>query len=804
MRRVQFVALGILVACALAAGCTRSEKDSRADETTAHPGDFGPPSEAQAADKAYPPGDRTPQALRAVAARGKQVVAVGSDQSSNVRKPLFLSSDDGGTTWHRRQLDEESVERSGTSEGATGVAAGPSGFVVTGNTDEGPVVWTSGDGVSWRRLPDDRKVFAVTDSVSAVTSGRRGFAMVGTNSVGSAGSPNQLVYWSSADGSSWQRRLGPAIGLKPTVAGSVSAAGVASQGSAIVVSGGVSTPDDPKQSDRLQFWSSMDGGNSFRASAVKGDIASHYRVYNNVLTVGDGKFVALAQGGGFDEVDDSSWDGVVLEGGPSGSSWQVVAKPWILGSNYDDIPSTLSKAAKDWVAASQMTTGTEDLTIAAGPSWRQLADRTDAGTQRGRGDQFVAGSAAIGDDVVLVGSNNRSGTSEAAVWLYHDESVRQVALPAEASGGRPSTWITGIRQAGTELVAVGDVSDAPTAWTRSGSDWHAMTLPGRTNGVGVSSAAVTGTADGRVVAVGEKNLAIGSRATVWIRATNGTWAEVDAPAFGVQARSPYGGPTPRAVAVGRGGWVIVGDRHDGDGHFDPWVVHSTDGRTWTDAQGGRQLPASSASDPDTRRTPWQNLRSVSSGAAWMNAVLPVGKGFVAAGDPGDSTAAVWLSSNGVAWSAPIRLPNPRGVHDTDLAALSQVDQTLVAVGRTTRHDGDTSGGWTSWTSDDSGKTWQASPVVAPTGATAVTLVAVPEGLLALGNQGEGDELDAAAWFTRDGRSWRLLGLPGDRVRGLGRQSLEAGVVHNGKVLVTASDVPPVGGGYYTFELDLPK
>jgi hypothetical protein len=85
-----------------------------------------------------------------------------------------------------------------------------------------------------------------------------------------------------------------------------------------------------------------------------------------------------------------------------------------------------------------------------------------------------------------------------------------------------------------------------------------------------------------------------------------------------------------------------------------------------------------------------------------------------------------------------------------------------------------------------------------------SLVSVPNGLVALGYQGDGDEIDAAAWFSRDGRSWRALPLPGDRIKGPGRQGLTSAVVHDGKLRATAFDVPPSGGGYYVLDLEVPK
>ena len=73
-----------------------------------------------------------------------------------------------------------------------------------------------------------------------------------------------------------------------------------------------------------------------------------------------------------------------------------------------------------------------------------------------------------------------------------------------------------------------------------------------------------------------------------------------------------------------------------------------------------------------------------------------------------------------------------------------------------------------------------------------------------GHTGARDDIDAAAWFSRDGRTWKAVPLPGERIKGPGRQGLVSAVPVDGKLLAVAFDVPPYGGGFYTLEIDLPK
>jgi hypothetical protein len=188
----------------------------------------------------------------------------------------------------------------------------------------------------------------------------------------------------------------------------------------------------------------------------------------------------------------------------------------------------------------------------------------------------------------------------------------------------------------------------------------------------------------------------------------------------------------------------------------------------------------------------------------MRTVLAVGSRFVAGGDPGDQSPAVWLSPNGRSWGAPIRLPIPKKVNSASLSAVGRIGNTLIAIGGYYRTDADTEGGWTSWTSKNGGLSWTAGPIVLPGHGFAHTLVNVPGGLVALGCEGDGDQLDAAAWFTRDGVAWKRLTVSGARLAGPGRQGFTSAIVHDGKLLMTAFDIPPSGGGYYTLTTDLPK
>src|SRR6266540_1773294 len=184
----------VLLTCSLALAACHSRggpapSASGPAQPQARPVSFDAPTTPQAAEKAAPPGDRTPQTLDALAVRGRRVLAAGYDNSFNVGRPMFLTSDDGGATWTRRGLDAASVARSGTDERPADVVSGPRGFVAAGESDSGPVLWSSTDGTSWSRPVVDRKVFRASDHVAALTTTPKGFLLVGTGDTSYGGNP---------------------------------------------------------------------------------------------------------------------------------------------------------------------------------------------------------------------------------------------------------------------------------------------------------------------------------------------------------------------------------------------------------------------------------------------------------------------------------------------------------------------------------------------------------------------------------------------------------------------------------------
>lgn len=160
-----------------------------------------PPSDNpwQTASIAFPHGGDEPLyeplLFAAIADGGPGFVFVGKE----IRNPgngeavvgaIVATSADGANWSFNDPASPEFAEGS-----MSGVAAGPSGVVAVGETGVAPTVWTSGDGLSWRRLPD--AISGPGVSLRSVAAGAAGFVAVG-DAGGSA------ISWASADGRTWQ------------------------------------------------------------------------------------------------------------------------------------------------------------------------------------------------------------------------------------------------------------------------------------------------------------------------------------------------------------------------------------------------------------------------------------------------------------------------------------------------------------------------------------------------------------------------------------------------------------------------
>jgi len=147
------------------------------------------------------------QGMRAVTAGGPGLVAAGTDASGgDIDAALWTSPD--GITWTRVPHDEAIFGGPG-DQSIFGVAAGDSGVIAVGMDDMGgygdAAVWTSPNGLTWVRIPNADGVFGGPghEMMSGVTISDFGLVAVGSAWFG----PEQIraAVWTSKDGATWTR-----------------------------------------------------------------------------------------------------------------------------------------------------------------------------------------------------------------------------------------------------------------------------------------------------------------------------------------------------------------------------------------------------------------------------------------------------------------------------------------------------------------------------------------------------------------------------------------------------------------------
>jgi len=106
-----------------------------------------------------------------------------------------------GITWSRVP-DDEAVFGGPSNQSMVSVTVGGPGLVAVGWDDTNAAVWTSVDGITWSRVPHDESVFGFVGrpSMVSVTAGGPGLVAVGSDN-------SDAAVWTSIDGITWSRIL---------------------------------------------------------------------------------------------------------------------------------------------------------------------------------------------------------------------------------------------------------------------------------------------------------------------------------------------------------------------------------------------------------------------------------------------------------------------------------------------------------------------------------------------------------------------------------------------------------------------
>ena len=487
-----------------------------------------------------------------------------------------------------------------------------------------------------------------------------------------------------------------------------------------------SIEDGPTSRTSAAVWSSADGHRWTRADLDPGD---GREAVASAAAVRQGRVVVV----GTVITDRGDRDGRVWTS-PDGSSWRGAT----LVHPGDQRMRSVAAGPLGLVAAGT-DGGLPALWWSAdGATWTRVGD--DA-----LGPDHAVSAVAVGHaGAVAVGTVTVGGEVDGMAWSSADgRTWRAASLASAGLTGPGAQEVRSVTATSAGFVAVGDDAGgerrAAAVWTSpDGTTWHRPPpspdmgeYPDAESTEGVSARSVAGS--GPVVAVGG-----GYRLQVWTSADGRRWARESPP---VDARG-----SDDALVVASGPTVLVRPGRSG-----LWVRHQA-GR-WTEV----------GSDP--------HIFPSASRTYSLAAMVRAGGHFLAFGDDGPDQA-WWLSADGRAWQ---RQQDATGQFlESSVADVVTFGGVTVAAGTARLSSGEAHVAAV-WTSVDRGVTWQrldpGNPAFAVRRTTQIFGVGAAEhGVVAVGLSYEiGKRIDAHAWFSPDGRSWRRAsdppawGGPGDQL-----------------------------------------
>ncbi|HEX7950236.1 MAG TPA: hypothetical protein VF494_07790 [Candidatus Limnocylindrales bacterium] len=300
-------------------------------------------------------------------------------------------------------------------------------------------------------------------------------------------------------------------------------------------------------------------------------------------------------------------------------------------------------------------------------------------------------------------------------------------------------------------------SNPPTGPEHPGTAGHPGHFPGQAV---ITDVAVSGQ---RLVAVGFVGIGGTWRADAWSSSDGRTWA--------VDPIDEAGWTFAVAIAVAPDGTFVAVGRKDREAAA--W--RSPDGVVWTPAVVGSLSATDAArpggspgagSSPGPGSSPGAGSSPAPGGspgpggsaeparpldqAERMTTIVTTDEGLVAGGsvgpELGERHARLWRSADGLAWQ-PVP-DDPAAFAGAEVASIVPRATGYVALGRL--GTGGRATGSIAWHSSD-GLTWSRIDDPALAAGLAVSLVATPDGLLAVGS--DGDEREAVAWSSADGTRW---------------------------------------------------
>ncbi|MQA88436.1 MAG: hypothetical protein GEV03_28420 [Streptosporangiales bacterium] len=397
-------------------------------------------------------GDGSDQQLLDAAAVGETVVAVGVEYGSNFSRPLFLVSEDAGKTWQLATVTAADGGDVPLDEHPSYVVASENGWLAVGGVGYDNAVWTSRDGRTWMRQSDaSARAFGDNDRVSDIAPTASGFVAVGYTYPGDDYSSRRPVLWRSGDGVSWQRTGTGRLNL-PDKDVPDSFDRIAARGNSVLVTGRLPDSEDAA-------WLSADGGGTWRRVSVPED--ENLSSLGAVAATGEGFLLLKRGYGDdlkryaavLSSADGRRWTELGRIDAPSagtGSGWsELVAGDGgyavVLGAGYDQ-GSTLftSQDGRSWRPAGTLP-ATGSVVSRAGLAIAGT-NTVVAGSQPGGGDDDpVLAVAAGGGDAARV--NLRTVPD----LIHSDHSLADLAtaggttLAVGSTNANPAIWASDSR-----------------------------------------------------------------------------------------------------------------------------------------------------------------------------------------------------------------------------------------------------------------------------------------------------------------------------------------------------------------------
>lgn len=659
---------------------------------------------------------------------GSRTVALGRIQS-DVPRPGFRYSDDGGATWSDGALTATAHNATRVGETPTGLGAVKPGdkplWLQLGVLDDALFAWISTDGASWTRT-DVSGLGLKAVTYTAMTATSAGFVLVGAKYP--AGAEEVPTVWRSTDGVAWVEVPMGARGIPYAVV---------ARGTKLVAVGSneLLQRDEKDRACVAHSYYSADAGQTWTSSELPTPPgAIEFCSTAAAVAATDSGFVA---GGSAYADSDRSYHPTFFTS-PDGVRWTAGPAP-------KDGTGFAGLAASGTTVLGSVRVRTEGSTTNAlvrydGTGWVTVPAPVKGLTVVSR----LAGSPSG----FLLSLVDRSGpTDTAGIWRSPDGlAIQPATVPQTQAAAEVAVWSLVV---GADKVrrAFGLTQNKVAMWqvdaTGAGS-YPAILATGR-------QYEAIGAASGKpgTVVYGSERVAGSTQAVVWFSPDGASFKRT--PDANLRIPGAYGFTEINQVLWAGDRWVAVGgESSNGDVRRSALVYTSTTGTDW---RKGVAAATYGKGDGYSDTDPLTDLAGLDGRARTMEAVTAVGTGLVAVGwttEAGATKGAVWRSADRQTWTLS-SLPAPEAAVSWSATRVASIGSTVVATGWSTVKDSDHER-YHVWTSTDGGATWSVAKSVDSTTDRGFFPVALGQRVVALQESKDGSAL--VAWVASDGKEWQ--------------------------------------------------